>query len=161
MTLSLEPSKYFFFPFFNRAQDLICQELLYRCFNCPNFTRIAKVPNSPIVKLMRVFNWTFIFRIDASLQLNAISIFSFQKISVHLNLENFPKNKEVFDTKEDVYGLLLGGETNSTFLKINLNSLKNAEMYNAKDVQQTSRAHQRELLLLSSVSTHRDRKLWI
>ena len=87
--------------------------------------------------------------------------FSFQKISVHLNLENFQKNKEVFDTKEDVYGLLLGGETNSTFLKINLNSLRNAEMHNAKDVQQTSRAHQRKLLLLSSVSTHRDRKLWI
>ena len=84
--------------------------------------------------------------------------FSFQKISVHLNLENFPKNKEVFDTKEDVYGLLLGGETNLTFLKINLNLLRNAEMHNAKDVQQTSRGHQRELLLLSSVSTHHEKK---
>ena len=42
-----------------------------------------------------------------------------------------------------------GGETNLTFLKMNLNSLRNAEMHNAKDVQQTSRAHQRELLLLA------------
>ena len=39
----------------------ICKVFPYWCFNCENFTRNAEVANSPIVKLMRVQNWTFIF----------------------------------------------------------------------------------------------------
>ena len=39
----------------------ICKVFPYWCFNCPNFTRNTKVANLPIVRLMRVQNWTFLF----------------------------------------------------------------------------------------------------
>ena len=92
----------------------ICKVFSYWCFNWPTFTRNAEVANSPIVKLMRVQNWTFIF--PTSLRIDAVHHFLQPSNKCNSNSWIFPRKfhsiifvcfiiflqKKVVHAKEDV-----------------------------------------------------------